>query len=567
MKIFLIFLLNIILFSQVKFTIAQTESTYYKVVSNLNKDTLQYSKNVHYLNALYINDSITYYLKTMQLDSASNIFSCNYQLNYAYINITFDTAGLSSLNGLLKQKILAQIKKYNTTISPQKYSEMQSQLLAIAENSGYPFAKLTTSITKIKDSKISSTLSFDFKKPVFIDSIITGNALSKNYAYNIIQLKPGDIYSQEKILEIAKRIKQLPFLRLQAEPQVYFTSKQKVVIKMPIINQKVNEFEGILGFLPNTNINANNANNLIVTGLLNIKLVNQLKRAEQFQLRWKRLQPGSQELIANAELPYIYRYPIGIDGNINIFRRDSTFNNSAYGFGLAYRKSFTEYVKITYLQRQSVSGGLVVGLGESSFFPAVQSNLFGIEIETNKTNYIVNPIKGYVFNIKLQSGVRTVNEKQKNNSLEVKFSAENYTRLYKKWVLKTQVNYAQLFNDSVYAHELIRFGGVKSMRGFNDESLFGSTILKTGLELRYILGLRSNIFLLYDYAYLENKSSLASKLNNNKFIFSNLHAVGLGINLDTQVGILSLIYALGTEKFPQLDLRIAKIHVGYSAYF
>ena len=98
------------------------------------------------------------------------------------------------------------------------------------------------------------------------------------------------------------------------------------------------------------------------------------------------------------------------------------------------------------------------------------------------------------------------------------------------------------------------------MRGFDEESIFASEYGVATVEYRYLVGLNSYFFLFTDLGYAEN-NSLDVKTSNT-FIGS-----GLGMAFETKAGIFNISLALGKRNDVQLDVRQAKIHLGYVTYF
>ena len=49
----------------------------------------------------------------------------------------------------------------------------------------------------------------------------------------------------------------------------------------------------------------------------------------------------------------------------------------------------------------------------------------------------------------------------------------------------------------IYQNELYRFGGLNTLRGFNEEELFASTKGQLTLEYRFLLDRNSNVFLFF----------------------------------------------------------------------
>jgi hypothetical protein len=108
----------------------------------------------------------------------------------------------------------------------------------------------------------------------------------------------------------------------------------------------------------------------------------------------------------------------------------------------------------------------------------------------------------------------------------------------------------------------MREGGINSLKGFNEQSIFASNFNMIDIEYRYLIGDDSHIKLFWNGAYYEDKSfGRLNKITDYPWGF------GIGGNFETGAGLLSIMYALGKEKNNRFDLRTGKIHFGISSYF
>jgi outer membrane protein assembly factor BamA len=109
-------------------------------------------------------------------------------------------------------------------------------------------------------------------------------------------------------------------------------------------------------------------------------------------------------------------------------------------------------------------------------------------------------------------------------------------------------------------NELYQIGGIKTLRGFDEESLFASGYAIGTVEYRFLLSRVSYLFGFVDGAYVERKSNLDQ---NGKFY----GGAGLGISLETKTGLFSLAYAAGKRPDVPINFREAKIHFGFITLF
>jgi hemolysin activation/secretion protein len=107
---------------------------------------------------------------------------------------------------------------------------------------------------------------------------------------------------------------------------------------------------------------------------------------------------------------------------------------------------------------------------------------------------------------------------------------------------------------------LNRIGGIHTLRGFNEESLFASSYSIFTAEIRYLLDQNSAVFLFCDVAWYER--NLKSGYFND-----TPKGFGAGVFFQTRAGLFSFTYALGSEQGNPILLRGSKVHFGFINYF
>jgi len=110
-------------------------------------------------------------------------------------------------------------------------------------------------------------------------------------------------------------------------------------------------------------------------------------------------------------------------------------------------------------------------------------------------------------------------------------------------------------SNNLYENELFRIGGIKSLRGFEEESFTAAFFSITSLEYRYLFEKNSAFYLFFDYGYY-------SRPFNNLTISDTPFGFGLGVDFETRAGIFTLIYALGRQQSNPIEFNSGKIYFG-----
>ena len=187
--------------------------------------------------------------------------------------------------------------------------------------------------------------------------------------------------------------------------------------------------------------------------------------------------------------------------------------------------------------------------------------LYGLAFYNSQFDYKYNPRRGFGLFSQTAYGTKTVADSAKSKQIEAYFKLELYFPIYKNFICKLQNSTSIIHNKTaLYDNELLKIGGLKTLRGFDEESLLVSFFLINTLELRYLFDKNSNVYLFIDYTYYQKKTNMS---NSYDFPIS----FGLGINFSTKVGIFSLNYAIGRQLNNPFLLKTAKIHFGFISIF
>jgi outer membrane protein assembly factor BamA len=293
-------------------------------------------------------------------------------------------------------------------------------------------------------------------------------------------------------------------------------------------------------------------------------LQNVFKKAELIDLIWRSIEPLTQALQLNLNYPFLFKSPFGIDFKFNLYKRDSTFLDLKSFIGIQY--SFKNNVQLKGFYQINSSEILGKTPNPSSLFSylaPINLNSYGISLQYKRINYLPNPSKGFSLFIETSIGNRTI--KKENTLLEKSyvyksiFQYVSYIPITKRNIIKIGVNFESYTSSTIFQNERYRFGGLNSLRGFNEEELFASTKMISSIEYRFLLDKNSNAFIFYDQGIYED-NTLAYKMDSP-------FGVGAGISFGSRIGIFSISYALGKQLNNPLEFRNGKIHFGYVTYF
>ncbi len=474
-------------------------------------------------------------------------------------------------NSFLQGTPLRKNYKSGKAFNYQEIIKIQETILKNCENRGFPFAALHLDSIEIEQQNIFAQIYLEKNKAIFIDSVVLrGNAtIAPVFIYNYIGIKPGDLYNESQVSKISYRLKELAFVQELRENRVVFSDKLTKV-ELFLENKKASQFDGILGLLPDEA----NPGKYKFTGEAHIKLQNSLHRGEVIEFNWKQLPSSSQDLKLFALYPFLFNTPFGIDGYLSIFRKDSTYIDVIKSLGVQYSFSGNDFIKAFVKDKESDLQS-TTGLENATVLPAyadISSLTYGLTFHFENLDYRLNPRKGISLETTGSIGNRDIRKNPAINpvlydSLDLRTTSYQAEIIFNKYfplagrhVINIGAMGGYLYNPEIFTNELFRIGGLHSLKGFDEESIYASSYTIGKLEYRYLLEQNSFLFTFFNAAWYENDSRA---IYSSDFPFG----FGAGINFETKLGIMSVSYALGKQFDNPILLRNGKIHFGIVNYF
>lgn len=454
--------------------------------------------------------------------------------------------------------------------SPKEINELFERLIHFYEDRGYPFTGVKLDSLNEQKGTISGVLRVEKNKLYKIDSVLVkGDAkISMPYLYNFISIEPGDIYKESLVQQIDLRIKEISFVELAKPSEIIFTDNQCLVI-IYLKKKKASQFNGILGVVPD-----NKTNKIVITGDAAIRIRNGFGKGELIDFNWRKLNNQIQDLKINFNYPFLFKSPFGTDLQFKLYKKDSTFIELQQTAALQYYLKGGNYFKV--FLGNHLSSLITPKMFENATtlppYADVSTFTYGIGFKKEKLDYRLNPRSGFSVSIEGSAGQRKIsinpilnpvvyeNVNLKSNQLKGQLLAEFFIPLLKRTTLKIGNNSAFVQNNTLFTNELYRIGGIRTLRGFSEESIFASTYSISTLEYRFLLDRNSAVYIFYDQAIYE-------KNDKEGYLRDQPYGFGTGLFFQTKAGVFSLSYALGSQLGNPILIRSAKVHFGFINYF
>jgi outer membrane translocation and assembly module TamA len=469
---------------------------------------------------------------------------------------------------------------YNKMFDPLQFSKRAELILTILENNGYPFATIKLDSILVDSDRISASINLSKGAIILFDSIdLRGNAqIKKWYLEKYLGIKKGNPYNETILKNADSRLSQLPFLKSTRTTAIYFYGdKARPVLFLD--NRKASSIDGVVGFAPNSQLN----NQLVVTGEANLKLQNILGSGKELDLNYRSFGISSQDLKFKFQWPYIFHTNLAFDYQLSLLKMDSLFLDVTNEFSLQYKFIGTDNFRVFYsIQTTSLISVDTNTIKQSRALPNnsdIKFGQYGIGFRKSAYDYYLNPRKGYSIEVTAGVGTKQIIQNSTIKSLvlydnnnkaysiydslkleyvqyKITFNADYFLPIASRITFRNQVSGAHIEAQNIFYNELYRIGGVKTLKGFDEQSIFASSYVIINSELRYLLQQNSNFMLFWNGAWYRN------------FLLSDKpYGFGAGLNFETGAGIFSVFYAVGSQFNNQIEFNQAKIHFGFVNYF
>ena len=539
---------------------AFAQEFYIKIIGNNEQET-KIIDSIGYIikhknTKSIIDENNSFYEKLNKIGYSESQLLENYKLNDTTFCFKYD----------LKQKIksihvytskefhenissLYDIKKDTISIPIEDSEEFLNSVLKKLESNGFSMAKVKLSNLQKKNKLIIADLNIEKQtKRDLNDIVINGDEkFPANHKKNLLRLYRNKVFNQKNLEKLYNDIGKFRFVKQSKYPEILFT-KDSTKVYVYLEKAKANTFDGYIGFTNDEN------KKLIFSGYLDLVLQNILDSGEKIALYWKSDGQNQKTFNFNLELPYIFKSTIGMKLDLNIFKQDSTFQNTKTAIDFGYYFNYNTRLYIGYQSSESSDIQNVNTSNLSDFDNSFTTST--LEYINLKNDDFLFPEKT-IINLKIGAGKRYSKIISSNQFFTTILLNHNFYLNEKNIVnIKSQNFYLQSQNYVV--NELQRFGGINSIRGFNENSLQANVFNSILTEYRYILAPTLYVHTIIDYGHAQDKTSNTD---------GNLFGIGFGIGLLSKNGFFNIVYANGNTNNQVIKLSNSIVHISFKANF
>lgn len=426
-----------------------------------------------------------------------------------------------------------------------------NQIIQNFEKSGYAFAKIQLTQLQVQQDTLYATLTYEPGVKRNVNEIVINgyDKFPESHKKELERLFRNKTLNQASIEKLHKTLNQFRFIRSVKYPEILFT-KDASQIYTYVEKVKANTFDGYIGF---TN---NEKGKLIFNGYLDGSLSNALNNGEKINVYWKSNGQAQRTFNLLWEQPYIFKSPFALKAQLNIFKQDSTFQNTQTNFDLGYCLSFNSRI---YLGYQSAESSDIKNVNTSNLKDFKNNFLtahWNWNVKNDQEDAALFPDRTFI-NFKIGTGKRKTSAIT-NTQFLAQLDIQHHFYINSRNSIQLKNQSFLLQSEQYLTNELFRFGGINSIRGFNENTLQANFITALCSEYRYILSNNLYLHSVFDYGYFQDKTTQSS---------GKLLGLGFGFGLLNKNGLLSFVYANGSSENQKIKLRNSIIQISLKTHF
>lgn len=525
-----------------------------KIFSNVNSentiiDSIGYQKK--HLNAKSILNEVQQFSEQLiRMGYLENKLIHTEKLNDTLFQFNFEIGNRTKWIHIYndKQTNNSLLEKDTLVIPINSVESFLKTKLNQLESKGFSLATLQLVNFKKNNNNLFATLKTQLNSKRTLDEIIvTGyEKFPEGHLKNIKRLYKRKTFNKSNLNNLYNNFNNFNFINQTRYPEILFTN-DSTKIYVYLEKTKANQFDGYIGFTNDEN------SKLVFTGYLDLKLVNILNSGEEFKIYWKSDNNKQVTFNTEIEIPYIFKSPLGVKASLNIFKQDSTFQTTKTAIDLGYYFNYTKKIFLGYQSTESSD----IQNSSTNFISDYKSDFITASFDYKKINQDLFFKEQTSLLLKIGAGQRNSKIKTLQQTF-VELNGGHDFYLSPKNIINIRSKNYYLSSNHFIINELYRFGGIQSIRGFNENSLQANYFASLLSEYRYILSSNLYIHSVLDYGFYEDQTS------NTK---NKLLGLGFGFGIYSKSGLLNFIYANGSTNKQSIDLDNSIVHIRFSTSF
>lgn len=416
------------------------------------------------------------------------------------------------------------------------------------DNQGLSFSKISFKNPKYINQTLVVELQINQSEKRNINKVIVKGYenFPDSYLKNYFRINKSVTFSKKQLKQISSQTKTLSFIKEKKSPEILF-KKDSTILYLFLDKLKTNSIDGIINF-----ISKENGNGILLNGNLDLKLNNTFDTGESFDLFWNKIAEEKSEFKLKGDIPYLFNSHLSIGFAFNIYRQDSTFLNTKFNTNFNYQLNSKSKFSIYYSTEKS---DYLINNNDTNF-DSFSNNFLGIGYNltlSSSSNLYLTKFKLYISPAlgKRKSELNNTNQFKIdfNSMVNIKTSIKSYLHLRNKT--------GYLNSNIMLTNDLYRIGGVNSIRGFSEQSIFTSKFSYFNLDYRYLTSETSYLYSISDFGIIKS-------LNSS---YESILGLGIGHLFTVKNSQINLAYVIGKNAINNFNFNNSQLNISFKSYF
>lgn len=457
--------------------------------------------------------------------------------------------------------------------APFDFQQFEADIQALLdryEAVGHPLAQIRVTETKLDSTsspQLQLTLQIDEGPSLWLKRIEVpeGARTAPGLVARLAGLTMGAPLTDYDPDAIRRSLEESPFFESVEAPELTVEADGGAILHVPIEEAPPGSFDLVLGYLPPSN--TRDEGQLVGSG--HLLLEHLFGGGRRFDLMLDR-RPGQISIFdLSVADPYLFGLPFRATGQFEGEQRDSTYGERSYGLDVGYR--FGDAFELTgSLSREVVAPGQAGARLRDGRqrIPRSRTLFYGLGLRYETTDRRVNPRRGLRLAVEAEQGRKrrafqritaagdTTRARESFRQERLRGTVRGFLPLFDRHVLVGGGNGSVLRSPAYDRSDLFRFGGAQSLRGYDEDRFLGNVTVRGLVEYRFQLDRRSYAYAFGDLGYVA-RPALGRASATRRW----RPGYGIGLQLQTAIGLITTTYALNPEVGTPVDGRI---HFGLS---
>jgi outer membrane protein assembly factor BamA len=477
--------------------------------------------------------------------------------------------GLTVLDSARQQKLLET--RAGQVFDPAVLEADVRALLRRYEEAGYPLAEVRVSeigFAGTDSTRLRLALSVREGRRLRFGRVRLEGArrTDPSYAARLLNLRAGASLKGLNEGVMRQRLRETGLFESVGEPEWRIGENSSATLVVPVEEAPPGRFDLALGYLPPAS--EGESGRLVGSG--HLQLHNLFGQGREAMLKFNRL-PGSVSRVrASVRDPFLLGLPLSVEACFEGLQEDSTYGEQRYAVEVGYRLG--RYLRALGTASREVTqpgrAGRQLGSDGRQRVPRATALFAGVGLNYRRLDGPArSPRSGLWGEVRIERGEKdrrlrfregdtTLTERSTLNQNRIVAQGRFFQPTFQRQLLALGADAYALISDAYDRSDLFRLGGATSLRGYDEERFRGHAVGRAFAEYRYRIGRLTFAYLFFDLGFVARPELEGHAAGRDWH-----PGYGLGVQFDTNVGLINASYALNPNA---KGVASGRVHVGLS---